>query len=502
MALEPIYETINLNCKRCELKEQIKVECGAVATEEVSRVLSVSAWASVNENEVNDGQISYSGKATFFISYLSNDGQIKKTECGSEFRGTIKDERVTADAKVYTTAVIEKAETDNSGLKLGVKAFVTVCAKVSACAPYQALSGGDNLILNAGEMPIVRTYTAKRTVYPIEESYELTYAVEEILSHGARAVITAVQCGVGCIIVDGEVLTSAIALQKSSQNDIIKENKSFAFRAELECQEAMPSMTATATVNERSFKTDVAVDEENGKSTVTVSVSLVLEGEAISEESLSVATDAFSVQSEVEVVKTELPYYKACDQRSLTSAVAGRVTISELPPSAIIMAVGCEKAEILSTTCEQEKTAITGVLSAIAYIKDGDGHVFTVNLETPFESKFDCAFGCDTEITADIKAVKGKAKIITLTELELESEIIITLYPAKRHSVRLVSEIKEGKDKCACNSGISVYIAQDGEERWDLAKRINVCPSEIERINPDLQFPLTGKERIIIYRQK
>ncbi len=502
MALEPIYETINFNCKKCELKEQIKVECGAVASEEVSSVLSVSAWASVNESEVKEGQISYSGRAVFFISYIATDGALKKTECGSEFRGMLKDERITADAKAYMSAVIDKAETDTSGLKLSVKAFVTVGAKVSACAPYQALSGGDSLILNAGETPIIKTYGAKRTVYPIEEQYELSYAVGEVLSHGARAVITAVQCGVGCIIVDGEVITSAIALQKSSPNDIIKENKSFAFRAELECEDAMPSMTATATVTEKSFKTDVAVDEENGKSTVTVSVALLLEGEAVSEESLSVATDAFSIEKEVEVIKTELPYYKACDLRSLSTEVAGRVVVNELPPSAKIMAVGCEKAELLGTSCEREKTTVTGVLTAIAYIKDGDGHVFTVDLETPFESEVSCSLGCDIEVATEIKAVKGRAKIVTLTEIELESEIIITLYPTEKHSVRLVSEIKEGKEKSVEESGISVFIAQDGEECWDLAKRINVCPSEIERINPDLQFPLTGKERIIIYRQK
>ena len=502
MALEPVYETINFNCKKCELKEQIKVECGAVSSEDVSSVLSVSAWANVNETEAKDGQINYSGRATFFISYLSTDGQIKKTECGSEFRGTIKDERITESAKVYADAVIDKAETDTSGVKLVAKAFVTVSVEISDCTPYRALSGGDNLILNAGETPVIRSYSAKKTVYPIEEQYELPYAVSEVLSHGAHAVITAVQCGVSSIIVDGEVITSAIALQKSSQNDIIKENRNFAFRAELECEDAMPSMTATARVKEKAFKIDVAVDEENGKSAVTVSVTLVFDGEAFSEEMVSVATDAFSTERELEVIKTELPYYKACDLRSVNCAVSGRAVISELPPSATILAVGGEKAELLSTVCGQGQTTITGVLSAVAYLRDGDGRVFTENIETPFESVIDCAFSCDTELSVRLKATRGRAKIVTLTEIELESEIIVTVYPTERQSVRLVGEIKAGKEKSAEKSGISVYIAQDGEEQWELAKRINVCPDEISRINPDLQFPLTGKERIIIYRQK
>ena len=35
-----------------------------------------------------------------------------------------------------------------------------------------------------------------------------------------------------------------------------------------------------------------------------------------------------------------------------------------------------------------------------------------------------------------------------------------------------------------------------------LAKRLNVCPKSLVETNSDLQFPLTGKERIVVYRRK
>ena len=52
------------------------------------------------------------------------------------------------------------------------------------------------------------------------------------------------------------------------------------------------------------------------------------------------------------------------------------------------------------------------------------------------------------------------------------------------------------------DSAVSVYIPLDGEGLFALAKRLNVCPETLVATNPDLQFPLTGKERIVIFRQK
>ena len=49
---------------------------------------------------------------------------------------------------------------------------------------------------------------------------------------------------------------------------------------EIDCEDAMPTMRATAKVYEKALKTQVEVDEETGKSKVLVSLNLYLSGEA------------------------------------------------------------------------------------------------------------------------------------------------------------------------------------------------------------------------------
>ena len=51
-------------------------------------------------------------------------------------------------------------------------------------------------------------------------------------------------------------------------------------------------------------------------------------------------------------------------------------------------------------------------------------------------------------------------------------------------------------------AAISVYIPLEGEGLFSLAKRLNVSPESLVNTNRELNFPLSGKERIVIYRQK
>ena len=179
------------------------------------------------------------------------------------------------------------------------------------------------------------------------------YAVEEVLSHRAQAVVTAVQCGVGCIIVDGEVLLSAIMLQSSQRNGIIKESKTFPFRVEIECEEAMPNMQAAASVKERSFKIDVAVDKENAVSVITASVILDLEGEAFYTDVVTLATDAFSTEQEVEIVKEKVKHTNLGKLSTCVVTVSGRAITPELSVGASVLAVGGERVEIIKVDCAE-----------------------------------------------------------------------------------------------------------------------------------------------------
>ncbi|MCM1236152.1 MAG: hypothetical protein NC489_39210, partial [Ruminococcus flavefaciens] len=87
-------------------------------------------------------------------------------------------------------------------------------------------------------------------------------------------------------------------------------------------------------------------------------------------------------------------------------------------------------------------------------------------------------------------------------ECEGEAALKITAFDGENRVLTYIVAAEEAGAKPECNSAISVYIPNAGDGLWETAKRLSESPENIEKSNPELSFPLTGKERILVYRQK
>ncbi len=502
MAINPVFETIKLNKKQLELKDQVNVDSVlSLQAEEIKKVLSATAFSVVTEKTVLDGKIRYGGRVNFFISYLTPDGEVKKCESAQEFVGEKTCDEVLEDDEVRIIAKTEKVTIELSS-KVSARAIVNICISVYSNALVSVLSGGEELITDSKEVPLLKCLGKKEAVLPVEEEFSLPFEIEQVLYHRASATISSVGCGVGTIIVDGETLFSIIALQKNSKGDIIREDKIVPFRMEIECDEAMPSLSASAFVTEKSYKTDVAVDPDSGKSNITLYANLSFVGEAFMESSAVIVCDAFSLDEHVELKPSCFPYYKVCDMRSNREEIFTRHAVEELPIGASLLAVGEERAEVLSTEIIGGKIKVAGIVEARIYFRDGDGEYFSCFSEAPFESYLEAPVSEDSSLNVVVKAEKAKGRIVSSTEVEIALEMYFNVYPCVNSIINYVSEVNSLGKKEENSHAISVYIPTAGEDLWNLAKRLNVTPERLVETNKELQFPLTGDERIVVYRQR
>ena len=85
-------------------------------------------------------------------------------------------------------------------------------------------------------------------------------------------------------------------------------------------------------------------------------------------------------------------------------------------------------------------------------------------------------------------------------EAECALKLYCTLYSCARSSV--VTGVEAGEAQAACDAAVSVYVPCAGDGLWDIAKKLGAPPEEVRRTNPSLEFPLCGKERIVVYRRR
>ncbi len=501
--VEPVFEKISFSKRIPQIQDQIKIECKtAVSTQEVSNVISISPFAIVEKGEVSNGKVKYSGKALFYICYTDTEGEIKKCECGYEIKGELVNENILDDSKISLFAQVEKVEKDLSSSNLEIKAILQITAKIEQSVSKSALIGGDKIFALENQVTSISGLGLCYGAYPMEEEFELDFPVQEVLYHKAESTITAVQSGMGSIIVDGQVLLSLVLLQKNDKRDIIKDARILPYRMEIECEDAMPNMQAVAFVSERSVSTDVAVDEQNGTSVVRANITLQFEGQAYVNSTLAVAGDAFCTENDIDLIKEDCLQYNLLETRSYNFNVSTRAQTEEIPLGANIVGVCAESLSITETKCDCTGLQITGEFSAIVYFKDSENRLFSRQLYSPFEKKLDGEFNCQTEFEIKAKAFSGKAKILSATEMELNGEVFLTVYPIEKSSFCFINDVKILGEKKDNPCAISVYLGTAGEECFSLAKRLNVCPDTLIQTNKDLQFPLSGKERIVVYRQK
>ena len=499
MPIEPVFENLSANEKVKDVVCQVKVECKTdVPADSVVRVLNDNAYSSVSIGEITDGRAEFFGKSTFFICY-ETEGTIKKCECGAEIRDFLLSEAIKEGDTVKISWDTERVETDLSGIKMTVSAYLTVKGVVYRKTEYSALTGGDGVYCDLNSVNTVKSYGKVASVYSAEEEFELKYSVQEVVAHRAEVCLTQVQCGVGTVICDGEIYLSEILLQSGDKNDIIRENRVIPFRAEIECEDAMPQLSATCRAFVKSLKTDVSVDEEKSVATLTAAISVDLRGEAYAIAEQAVAIDAFNSENELVLSKARATFTAESAPRSVFSKLTGTAPIGDIGTARIIT-VASEKIEVSSTVPKDNGVSVTGAITANVLFMGEDGKVFTKKAETPFETFI--AAENDGAISVIATPKSALVRLVTMSEIECEAEAVFTVYSEHTFMTDVISKIETGETKPEITAAVSVYIPVAGEGLWGLAKRLNVCPETLVATNPDLQFPLTGKERIVVYRQK
>ncbi len=498
---QPNFKKVPLESVKSVLNEQIKVIAKTdVLTEHVKNVISVSCFADVYSIKVMDKRAEYKGKAIFFVAYEDNNGEILKCENSVDFDGILESDCISENSKVFASATAYKTEADTSGIKLGAIGHIKISATVMGTVEYECLENGEDIICDQTETTFLLSHGKKETTYPLTEEFTLSYKVKEVLNQNAICVVTNVQCGVGCIIADGEVYLSAILLQSGEKRDIIKEHKVVPFRIEIDCEDAMPSMRAVCSARVRAFKTDVSVDDE--KSTVSAVITLKLLAEAFSENVFSLSNDVFSKTEELDVKKDVFTARARLEDRCVRKDVNLNISSEEDFDGCEILGAFAERVEIISKEKNGKNLNVLGALSTSCIIKNKDGALKTLTLDFPVDLTFDALIEDFDEYELSCVCDKSNIRISGANQLEISAGLIFILCPFKVQDVKYVKEITALKEKQVEDDAISVIIPQKNEDLWSLAKRLNLSPEEIMELNKDLTFPLSGEERIVIYRQK
>lgn len=500
MAISARYEQYDINSAGKRITTQSIVECRLNDWSE-NKILAVNASVALTGSEVLSGEIRYGGKIYFSVLAATPEGGVTGAERAAEFSHKCVNEEAAPALNAEVRLKVEKVEVRLDGKAVVLSAIVSATAQLVLSTRVNCLAGGDGIVVKTCETPVRRIAVFSENA-EVEEEFETDY-VGDILSHSESAYVTRVSCGAGSVDVAGEIELGILA-KRAGEKELVSYERLIPFRTEIPCDEADSRDGCDATVCVRSVNISASCDEDKNKCAIVAEIALEISGKVYLTQQISLCEDAFSPSCECAVERARLTYDEQTAAFIATERVSGNAALmGKIDFSCNMQAVTAQNLEITGVTAEDGQITAEGVLSATVLFSDGEGLPSSVQINLPFAFPVKCdkaQKGDRVRIDGIVCGVYARQKKEGELEAEGTLKMFVRVYSPRTYAY--VCGIEGGEEIPENECAISVYIPEQGDGLWEVAKKLKKPPEEVSRCNAELEYPLCGDERIVIYRRK
>lgn len=462
------------------LTAQTAVECKLSGSGEFSRLLALTASVVPTTKEVLSGELRYGGKVLFLLTYEDSHGEVMRLERGAEFIHSIDQPSLTPEHRAKLKLDVKKTSLRRENGSLYLTAIVTPTAEIECPETIQFLTASD-LIEKREEATLYQKITLSGMA-ETEDEFEAEDVVN-VLNHSQQLLIEKVECLSGSVKIEGKISLLLTILKSDGISSI---ERLVPFSSELPCDEAVPFLPVHADGILRGVNVTMETDEEQGKTTLISDFTLEFTAFVCQKSTVELVADCYSFDREILLTRRELAFPVPKERTLFSEHVGGLCSVSETVDFS-------SEVECVTNVRASINESGEGVLTASVLLKTELGRR---------KVEIVCPFTLQRKGKAD--ALVCGCRVRQKKEGELEAEAILKLAYLSFDEVKtnVITSIAEGKAWEKRPSSIQIFLPMKGDGLWECAKRLKVAPDEVTLLNPELQFPLSGEERILLYRKK
>ena len=488
MSLSTEYSTGTLLGRIAVLKTQSIVEL-RISGQDVGEVCAVEPQVSLTSCEAGSGRVTYGGRLVCTVVYTDEGGKLCRMQKGAEFSHFCDDDRLAPAHITQCNLFCERAQIKRDGSSYVIAAVVGAEISVFAASERSWLQSAEGVIVNRENAKLYSAVTFSGES-EVEDDFDCN--AEDVLIPAAQALVTDCTCRAGSVEVVGEIYLSLLAMRGGKPVCL---DRIIPYKCEVACEQALLSKKAVCRAEIKEISVNARVNEERGKCGVELVAQMSFTGRYYDEDEVSLITDAFSPENSLQLSFAEEEVNPCTEIKVYTERISGLcATKAKLDYSCAFLAAALPRAEFARSS-----DGIEGSVSAtLLYEQNGEIRSTEVNL--PFAVTLTGLNKNCTEITAAVCGVNIRQR----AEGECEAEAVLKISAAdcEQAGVKYVTDIKEGEPANCNDCAISVYIPAAGDGLWETAKKLKQSPEQISATNPELNFPLSGKERILVFRAK
>lgn len=495
MSIKPVNQTENYVRKTACAQGRTIVECRFSQSNEISEIVAVHPSVSLTSCNVSDGRADYGGKLICTVVYVDEEGKLCRIQKGAEFTHYIENQQFKSDGVAQCILRAETAQAKRDGSSFVITAVVAAEVSVYATEKREYLCDIEGAICNIKREKFTSAvwFSGESEV---SDDFEAD-GVADVLLPQAQAYIVDCSAGDGEIKISGEICLTLLAMRGDSAVCL---DRVIAFNSVLTCDKSRINANACASVQVKELSVNATVNEDRAKCLIEVDCVLGFVGLFFQENENSVVADAFSVSNELTLNgATEKSY--ACTQfKTMSQRISAPVICdAKIDYTCSFKAIACPKVEY---GYECDKDLLQGAIYFVL-IYEQNGEVKSCNVEMPFSqtAKF-FEDGCSGEIALQVAVCGLGVRQQTEGGCVVEAVLKASVCAIEEREINYIINVAEGDEIKANDSAITVFIPSANDSVWEVAKCLKKTPDEVIAENPDLSFPTTGDERILVYRAK
>lgn len=463
------------------------VEFTPRGADNIAKVLSLSVDGKALSHNCCDGYADISGRADFTLIYLDYDGNPSSANYNADFNVRLDGDMVASDKLSVGIKVIEWKV--SSGDILTLSAVVKVYGMVTKAVPINMLADADNSYMTTSKVVIPTSVATTGYSFPVDE--ETTVGdVEKVLSLSTKCSLTHTKVrdkqldmsidttATITYIEDGQMKTATFLV--SSEESVAIDEIMVGDRAYVMPQVKSAKVVLAGVTGENILRFE-------GEITTSIYVTRYEEKEIV--EDVFMLTHSTTIERENTTLtafvgtgffkeriygETDLP---DCDNGSLIGVPASTAFVAK--------------------AVKDEDMNVEGI-ATVEIIYSVDGDIRSARAEVPYSVSLIGDF--TDKVVTRVSVLDNSVKIKNQTA-EINLLLGFEISSFAESEVKYISSIELGEEREVNTSGLSMYVANDGDTMWDVCKALTATPEQIMSQNPTLTFPLKQCDKVLYFRQ-
>ena len=475
----------------------------------IGKIICVNANVNLDNIEMLNGEAYYNGVVTFDSLYTDEQGNLLVNQSTTDLNGKITDESINANMlPVYKAEIVNVtiSNATSNGFRVNASVEITLDAFVDdSVSSYESTS--ETIKTKKETVNVFNLKTNGSSSFNINSDVELKSNDLNVLFKNASVCVKDVKSGTGYFTLEGDLNFDTCYEMGEEDNKTVKcFRECVPFKEEIEVQDLTKEDTTCVMTNLRpdDFNVTVTINQD-GKAVMTVSAKVGVKYFVLSHSEREITVDAYSTTNNLNLISESFKYTKCIQSICENKTIDCDLTLQEEQKriSKILFVCG-ETVNVTNSYIQDDKLSVEGIISAnIVYLSDDDNEeVCSAVIENPFKVEIVDDL-CKTDnifVKTCIKECNYHAKRGKEISLEFELTIKADIYDTEDGSYLKDVEIAEEYQKSQYS--LQIFFAPTNSDAWEIGKQLHCDESEIEKQNPDLQFPLSKPEQIVYFIQK